>query len=165
MTRAAENCVFLKMETFIRGGREVRVSRYHCQVTKAAMMRRETTMRVGIQGVDQPTTLPSVRAKRRTRMPTVMRTPPIQSTEAREGFTGGVAVTVGLSSVMVGGGWAAEGGGMTKRLMTAMMPETMAITANTHFQVVYSAMKPATRFPKTAPRGAPAAVCGGGQTC
>jgi hypothetical protein len=31
--------------------------------------------------VDQPTTLPCVRAKRRRRIPTVISTPPIQSTE------------------------------------------------------------------------------------
>lgn len=45
-----------------------------------AMMRMLITISTGIQGVDHPTALPSVKAKSRIRRPIVIIAPPVQST-------------------------------------------------------------------------------------
>ena len=47
---------------------------------------------------------------------------------------------------------------MTKIAAALMANAASAMTMKIHFHEVYSAMKPPSRFPQTAPTGAPAAV-------
>lgn len=134
---------FRKTDTFTRGGRVVLFSRYHCQYPNTAIMRHDTTIKAGIQGVLHPTTLPSVRANMSAIRPTVMSVAPNQSTSATLDF---------LSRPGEGGGT-----GIKKYPAMEMMPAMMAVAPKTHFQLAYSAMRPEMRLPKTLPRGAPEA--------
>src|SRR6185436_1112277 len=81
ITSAAQKLLFLNIEIFINGGLDVLFSKYHCQATNAAITTNERTRRTAIHGVDQPTTLPSVRANISASSPKVTSAPPIQSTD------------------------------------------------------------------------------------
>ena len=126
ITMAAENLALRKIETFISGLRSVLFSKYHCQVTNRAITMRETPINVPTHGVDQPSTLPSVNPKRRTRSPMVIRVPPTQSTL--------VLMLMGPSLM--------AGGGITTYPRIAMIPARIANTQNTHFQLRYSPRTP-----------------------
>lgn len=123
---AAEKLTFLKIETFIRGLSPPLFSRCRCQKMNAARIRTETTIRTGTQGVSQPTTLPSVRANRRIKIPMVTSVPPIQSTWCRR-----LMGSVGRGE-----------GGTRKNAATAMSADRIANTQNTHCQSRYSVKTP-----------------------
>src|SRR3569833_58075 len=146
MTMAALNWRERNMDTFISGARAPPRSSRACQATKPAMTSSDSTTSTHTHAVCQPTTLPSVRAKRSANSPTVMRKAPAQATVAR---AAAAWCRVGFA-----------GGGMMKTPAMAMVPVRMAMVPNTQRHEAYDATKPARRLPNMLPSGAPAPADG-----
>lgn len=143
MTMAALKRAFLKMDMRTRGGvPPARLSSRICHRTNATIMRSETINKTEIHGVDQPTTLPSVKANISAMRPHVIRVPPIQSTAHARPWVWMPLLSLGIST----------------RPATETVAASILHAPNTQRQLAYSEMTPERKLPQMLPRGPPAAI-------